>query len=92
MDFISRLPRSRKDNDVVWVFVDRLIKSVLFLPIKMTDLVDKLTKLYVDEVVRLHGVKVSIILDKTLVYFKIVTKVISDGDKSTLQYSVSSSK
>jgi hypothetical protein len=93
MDFISRLPRSRKDNDVVWVFVDRLIKSVLFLPIKMTDLVDKLTKLYVDEVVRLHGVKVSIISDKTLVYFKIVTKVtISDGDKSTLQYSVSSSK
>jgi hypothetical protein len=92
MDFISRLPRNRKDNDVVWVFVDRLIKSVLFLPIKMTDLVDKLTKLYVDEVVRLHGVKVSIISDKTLVYFKIVTKVISDGDKSTLQYSVSSSK
>jgi hypothetical protein len=33
MDFISRLPRSRKDNNVVWVFVDRLIKSILFLPI-----------------------------------------------------------
>lgn len=85
MDFISRPPKSRKDNDLVWVFVDRLIKSALFLPIKMTDLVDKLTKLYVDEVVRLHGVKVSIISYKTLVYFKIVAKVtIGDGNKSTL--------
>jgi len=54
---------------------------------------DKLTKLYVDEVVRLHGVKVSIISDKTLVYFKIAAKVtIGDGNKSTLQYNVSSSK
>jgi len=55
--------------------------------------VDKLTKLYVDEVVRLHGVKVSIISDKTLVNFKIAAKVtIGDGNKSTLQYNVSSSK
>jgi len=41
-----------------------LTKSALFLPMKMTDSVDKLAKLYVNEVIRLHGVPVSIISDR----------------------------
>jgi len=64
MDFVTGLPRGKKGNDAIWVVVDRLTKSTLFLPIKMTDSVDKLTKLYVDEVIRFHGVPVSIILDR----------------------------
>jgi len=43
--------------------MDQLTKSTLFLPMKMTNLVDKLAKLYVDEVIRLYGVLVSIISD-----------------------------
>jgi hypothetical protein len=46
------------------VVVDRLTNFALFLPIKMTDLVDKMAKLYVNEVIRLNGVLVSIILDR----------------------------
>jgi hypothetical protein len=42
MDFISGLPREKKGNDAIWVIVDRLTKSVLFLSVKMTDLVNKL--------------------------------------------------
>jgi hypothetical protein len=38
-------------------------KSALFLPMKKTDSVDKLAKLYINEVIRLHGVPVSIISD-----------------------------
>ena len=64
MDFVSGLPRGRKGKDAVWVIVDRLTKSALFLPMKMTDSVDKLARLYVDEVVRLHGVPVSIMSDR----------------------------
>jgi len=44
MDFMSGLPRGRKGNDVIWVITDRLINSALFLPIKVTDLVDKLAR------------------------------------------------
>jgi len=44
MDFMSGLPRGRKDNDAIWVIMDRLINSALFLPIKVTDLVDKLAR------------------------------------------------
>ena len=64
MDFMTRLPRGKKGNDAIWVVVDRLTKSALFLLMKMTDLVDKLAKLYIDEVIRLHGVPISIISDR----------------------------
>ena len=64
MDFVTGLPRGKKGNDAIWVVVDRLTKFALFLPMKMTDLVDKLAKLYVNEVIRLHGVPVSIISDR----------------------------
>jgi len=43
--------------------MDRLTKSAIFLLVKMTDPVDKLDKIYVNEVVRLHGVPTSIVLD-----------------------------
>jgi hypothetical protein len=63
MDFVTGLPRGKKGNDDIWVVVDRLTKSALFLPIKMTDPVDKLAKLYVNEVIRLHGVPISMVSD-----------------------------
>jgi len=64
MDFVSRLPRGKRGSDVIWVIVDRLTKSALFFPMKMTDSVENLAKLYVNEVVRLHGVPVSIVSDQ----------------------------
>jgi hypothetical protein len=64
MDFVTRLPKSNKGNDVVWVIVDRLTKSALFLPIKMTNLVDKLIRVYMKKVVRLHGIPISIVSDR----------------------------
>jgi hypothetical protein len=64
MDFVTGLPRGKKGNDAIWVVMDRLTKSALFFPMKMTDSVDKLAKLYVNEVIRLHGVPVSIISDR----------------------------
>jgi Cdc6-like AAA superfamily ATPase len=67
MDFVMRLPWEKKrGNDVIWVIVDKLTKSALFLAIKMTNLMDKLKKLYVNEVVQLHRVLVIIFLDRDL--------------------------
>jgi len=61
MDFMLGLPRGKRGNDAIWVIVDRLTKSALFLPVKMTDPIDKLAKMYVNEVVRLYGVPISIV-------------------------------
>jgi len=63
MDFVSGLPRRKRGNNAIWVIMDRLTKSAIFLLVKMTDPVDKLTKIYVNKVVRLHGVPTSIVLD-----------------------------
>ena len=63
INFVSGLPKVKGGNDVIWVIVDCLIKFVLFLPINMIDLVDKLAKLYMDEIIRLHGILMLIVLD-----------------------------
>ena len=64
MDFVTGLPRTQRQHDTIWVIVDRLTKSAHFLPINVEDSVEKLDKLYVDEIVRLHGVPVSIVSDR----------------------------
>ena len=64
MDFVSRLPRGKKGNNAIWVIIDQLSKFTLFLQVKMTDPIDKLAKIYVNEVVRLYGVRVSTISER----------------------------
>ena len=54
------------DFDVIWVIVDRLTKTAHFLSINMKCPLEKLAKLYLDEIVRLHGVPVSIVSDRDL--------------------------
>ena len=64
MDFMTGLPRTQRQHDAIWVIVDRLTKSAHFLPVNVEDSLEKLAKLYVDEIVRLHGVPVSIVSDR----------------------------
>lgn len=64
MDFVVGLLKLRNGGDVILVIVDRLMKSANFLPIRTTDSVDKLCQLYIDEIVCLHGVLISIISDQ----------------------------
>ena len=64
MDFVSGLPLSLKKKNAIWVIVDRLTKSSHFILVRMDYSLDRLVELYVSETVRLHGVPVSIILDR----------------------------
>ena len=64
MDFVVGLPRTQQGNDAVWVIVDRLTKSAHFLPIKITYSLNKLAELYIREIIRLHGMPVSIVSDR----------------------------
>ncbi|XP_075111368.1 uncharacterized protein LOC142181757 [Nicotiana tabacum] len=64
MDFITGLPRSFRKHDSIWVIVDRLTKSAHFLPVKTTDSAEDYAKLYIKEIVRLHGTPLSIISDR----------------------------
>nr|GFA45744.1 putative reverse transcriptase domain-containing protein [Tanacetum cinerariifolium] len=64
MDFLTKLPKSSQGYDPIWVIVDRLTKSAIFTPIRETDLMDKLARIYLKEVVTRHGIPVSIISDR----------------------------
>ncbi|GJW86390.1 putative reverse transcriptase domain-containing protein [Tanacetum coccineum] len=46
------------------VIVDRLTKSTIFTPMRETDSMEKLARMYLKEVVTRHGIPVSIICDR----------------------------
>ena len=60
MNFVTALPHSPKGNSAVWVVVDRLTKSVHFIPFRVGQSIELLADKYMREIVRLHGVPVSI--------------------------------
>ena len=64
MDFVLGLPCTQSGKDTIWVIIDRLTKSAHFLPTQSVYSIEKLAKLYVDEIVRWHGVLVSIVSDR----------------------------
>ncbi|GJU57013.1 putative reverse transcriptase domain-containing protein [Tanacetum coccineum] len=64
MDFVMKLPKTSQGYDTIWVIVDRLTKSAIFTPMRETDPLDKLARLYLKEVVTRHGIPVSIICDR----------------------------
>ncbi|KAI3686167.1 hypothetical protein L1987_79840 [Smallanthus sonchifolius] len=64
MDFITKLPRTSSGYDSIWVIIDRLTKSAHFLPIREDFKVEKLARIYIDEIVSRHGVPVNIISDR----------------------------
>ena len=66
MDFISGLPLTQRKDDAIWVIIDKLMKLAHFIQVCMDYSMDRLTKLYVDEIIRLHGVPLSIVSDRDL--------------------------
>ncbi|GKB35861.1 putative reverse transcriptase domain-containing protein [Tanacetum coccineum] len=50
--------------DTIWVIIDRLTKSAIFVPMRETNPMEKLARMYLKEVVTRHGIPVSIIYDR----------------------------
>ena len=63
MDFVNHLPQTSRGHDAVWVIVDRLTKSAHFLAVQMTFTLEAFCRLYIREIIRLHGALVSIVSD-----------------------------
>ena len=64
MDFVVGLPRSQQNHDAIWIVVDRLTKSAHFIAYSMMYPVEKLSRLYLQHIVRLHGIPVTIVSDR----------------------------
>ena len=64
IDFMTKLPRTLKGYDAIWVIVDRLTNSAHFLPIKEMYSMKNLERLCIDETVSRHGVPLSIVSNR----------------------------
>ncbi|KAJ0576646.1 putative nucleotidyltransferase, Ribonuclease H [Helianthus annuus] len=64
MDFITKLPRTSSGHDSIWVIIDRLTKSAHFLPIREDFKVEKLARVYTDEIICRHGIPLDIVSDR----------------------------
>ncbi|GJQ99517.1 putative nucleotidyltransferase, ribonuclease H [Tanacetum coccineum] len=54
MDFVTKFPRTSSGHDIIWVIVDRLTKSAHFLPMREDYKIDRLARLYLNEIVARH--------------------------------------
>jgi hypothetical protein len=64
MDFIVGLPNTSRHHDSIWIIVDRLTKTTHFLPVHTTHKAEKYAEIYIDQIVRLHGIPRTIVSDR----------------------------
>ncbi|GJS19143.1 putative reverse transcriptase domain-containing protein [Tanacetum coccineum] len=64
MDFVTKLPRTSSGHGTIWVIMDRLTKSAHFLPMRDDYKMERLARLYLNEIVARHGVAISITSDR----------------------------
>jgi hypothetical protein len=64
MDFIVGLPNTSRHHDSIWVIVDRLTKTAHFLLVHTTHRAEKYAEIYIDQIVRLHGIPKTIVSDR----------------------------
>jgi len=87
MDFVMGLPNTSVGHDSIWVIVDRLTKSAHFLPIKINYSLDKLAQLYVQEIVRLHGIPLNIVSNRDPRFTSRFWKALQEAFGTQLRFS-----
>ena len=68
MDFIVGLPLTAMRHDSIFVVVDTLTKSAHFIPVRTTYQAPDIARVFISEIVRLHGVPKKIISDRGSVF------------------------
>jgi hypothetical protein len=64
MDFIVGLPNTSQKHDSIWIIIGRLTKVAHFLSVHTTYTAKKYAKIYLEQIIRLHGVPKTIISDR----------------------------
>ena len=87
MDFVLRLPITRRKVDSVFVVVDHFLKMAHFIP--CTNIADtyKVTQLFFKEVVCLHGLPKTIVSDRNTKFVIYFGKTLQGMSKTKLKFS-----
>ncbi|WMV50203.1 hypothetical protein MTR67_043588 [Solanum verrucosum] len=64
MDFIVGFPCTRRQDDSIFVIIDRMTKSANFITVKVSHSAKVYAKLYISEIVKCHGIPFSNIFDR----------------------------
>ena len=64
MDFVVDLPRTQKSYDSIRMVMDRLTKSARFIPVKPSYSVEDYVRIFVGDIVCLHGIPLFIISER----------------------------
>jgi hypothetical protein len=64
MDFVVGLPNTSRHHDSIWLIVDRLTKTTHFWPVHTTHKAEKYADIYIDQILRLHGIPRTIVSDR----------------------------
>eukprot|EP00253_Pinus_taeda_P016148 PITA_16148 len=88
MDFITRLPKSRKNNDSIMVVVDKLSKSTHFIPVQSTYRAAQITNVFMLNIFKLHGLPKTIISDRDVKFTSVFWRTLFEGLGPQLNFSI----
>jgi len=74
MDFITSLPRTSQQHDSIMIVVDRLTKVDHFITVKSMNSTSDIAKVFIRDIVRLHGISKKIVSDKDVKFTSIFWK------------------
>jgi hypothetical protein len=87
MDFIVGLPKTPNGHDSIWAIIDRLTKVAHFIPVRTDYKGNKLAQLYIDNILRLHGVPSRIVSDRGIQFTSRFWKSLHKALGTRLDYS-----
>ncbi|WMV08954.1 hypothetical protein MTR67_002339 [Solanum verrucosum] len=88
MDFFVGLPTTMGGYDSIWVADYRLAKSSHFISVRVKYTTKKIVELYISQIVRLHGVQVSIKSDRGSLFISHFWKALLHGLGTQLDMSM----
>eukprot|EP00253_Pinus_taeda_P008729 PITA_08729 len=87
MDFITGLPKSKKNNDSIMVVVDKLSKSAHFIPVQSTYRAAQIANIFMQNIFKLHGLPKVIISDRDVKFTSAFWRTLFEGLGTQLSFS-----
>lgn len=79
MDFITGLPKSKRNNDSIMVVVDKLSKSAHFIPVQSTYCVAQIANIFMQNIFKHHGLPKTIISDRDVKFTSAFWRTLFEG-------------
>jgi len=88
LNFLTRLPRTKKQHGSIMVVVEKLSKTAHFIPIKSTYKMVEIANIFMREIFQLHGIPRVVIFDRDVKFTSTFWKTLFAGLGSQIQFSI----